>query len=183
MNETHERNVLMWLATRPVWAHAAFWAAIIGLLFLFGCNKITSSTDVDHPNEEAIKGYSQCYYDYAELEPRLGKLEVVFHEKARPVACPPNVEAGSDGMCHTAGWATPGSNMIHYVRPWVRDPKRTMWDLEWTSAHEVAHLTGIYLHNHELSDPLLDTRMTVDKWAWTATQAMKQRGGCGNQDQ
>jgi hypothetical protein len=181
MSDTHERNVLMWLVTRG-WFRIFIWITFVigcGFLLLGGCNKITSSTEVGHPNEEAIKMYAQCYYNYAELEPKMGKLQVVFEDKARPVSCPEGTPPGDDGMCHTAGWAMPGTNTIHFVRPWVRSPERTMWDLEWTAAHEVAHLKGIWLHDYELD--LGDGRLTVDAWAWAATQAMKERGGCGNQ--
>jgi hypothetical protein len=147
MPVTHERNVLVWtatyvgrvldwLTTRPrlTWSLLII---IIAIALLMSCGPTQPDPVNTHPNEIAIVEFTQCYAKHA----KLGEIEVIFHEKNRPVSCP-----AKDAPCYGKGWAWPLMGIINYWAPWVRGEIEPLhpWSLEMLAAHEVAHSTGIW---------------------------------------
>jgi hypothetical protein len=149
---THERNALVWLASlfslknqRKLDKVIPWIALAAALALLFGCSNPMSSTDIGHPNEEAIASWAKCYYAHFGLEEKLGgPLTVAFTDERRVATCPSGM-VDPPPECIAAGWAMPGSRLVTFYREWVRHPNRTPWDLQSTAAHEVCHLSGIFL--------------------------------------
>jgi hypothetical protein len=162
--QTHERNVLMWVAGKLP-SRPAFWIVLVIILWaiiLFtSCESPTSTTAVEHPNEEIITLYSKCYYKHLGLEEKLGgPLTVAFSTEKREVKCPAGCNTcPADGKCIAAGWAMPYSKMVTYYKPWVRDPARKRVDLSEAAAHEISHISGPMAHDSvfwETMEKLID---------------------------
>jgi hypothetical protein len=137
-----------------------------------------SSSEVGHPNEEKIKAWSECYYAYFGLEEKLhGPLTVAFTDERREVACPSTMLNPPPDGCIAAGWAMPGSRLVHYYRPWVRSSERTGWDLQYTAAHEVCHLSGIYIDETIPDNP---EALTAGQCAALVTQHSRVTGECND---
>lgn len=183
---THERNVLMWVATRG-WLRVLMWFlfwVFMGYLFfsIVGCGNGSplSSTEIGHPNEEMIVAWSECYYAYFGLEEKLhGSLTVAFTDERRVVPCPSHMQNPPE-ECIAAGWAAPGTRLIHYYRPWVRSNDRNAWDLQYTAAHEVCHLSGIFIDEQIPDRP---EQLTAPQCAALVTQHSRVTGECNDGSQ
>jgi hypothetical protein len=142
---THERT-----HQTIAWAIKFIAAFLAGMLLasVWSCEKPTAASPFIHTeNEQKISDYSHCFYEHFNLTKKLGgPLTVVFHDKIRYTPCPESCDhCTEDQKCPIAGWAWPGTRTVNYSRPWVNGPRHD-WDLEGTAAHEVCHLTGIWIH-------------------------------------
>jgi len=79
------------------------------------------------PKEAFAEQMAQCHADHH----KLGTITVIWHDHNR-----------DDGG---KAWAWPGSREISVSRDFVRDA--TPQDIEMAMAHEVCHLSGIWMQN------------------------------------
>ena len=142
--ETHERNVLMWLAARPRRAGRLLILLVLASLCL-GCGVDvgpTSPSDMS-PEELRMLGYLQCY---AEAKGLRGEVSLVLFDHERRTDERSQLP-GSVIICQTWPRDDGRAGSVECWRPWINGetqyPSGPSEKL-WAAGHEICHMTGIW---------------------------------------
>jgi len=142
MRETHERNVLVWLAaaatgrTTRVWRWLILSLALVFLSVLMGCGGGSSTTgskfpELTHPNELMMQALITCNADHHGR----GEIKLSWFRGERRYFTTAN---GKLGFAACGAW--PGANYVECDHAWVLQAQRA--ELADAAAHEVCHITG-----------------------------------------
>lgn len=150
MKKTHERNALVWLATRPRLMFTLL-AILLGLVvILAGCGGggLTSPDSVS--NKDYIESVTQCYGKYQGFDK---PVAIKYSNEVRWGPCGSGKGKGPNGECVLAGWSWPIQNanatpIVTYYEPWVINDcdncavPTTLKQLNDVASHEVCHAVG-----------------------------------------
>jgi hypothetical protein len=138
--KTHERNVLMWLASGEVTYQGCLRFLVVPLylallLLLSGCGTTTSTgpepPELGHPNEILMQALIDCNANYHSL----GKIDLFWFKGERRWFELPD---GRLGFAACGAW--PDADYVECDHAWVLEAQRA--ELADAAAHEVCHITG-----------------------------------------
>ncbi len=133
-SQTHERNVLVWLAAN--WHNYLGWLVpiswiVLGALVLASCASPTGPEppELTHPNELILDDLVQCNAEFHGL----GHIDIFWRSRINIVT-----EDGLLGIVACA--ANEGADYIQCDQEWVRGASRV--GLKEVASHEVCHIAG-----------------------------------------